>query len=142
MKTNLIIDMISQKINQHAALIFQIILNKNFNYCLNNGKSSPFSANEIYKEILIKNPKSQLKPNKVTEIFENLIEEHDFASKWGFDDNNNTLYCLNFENVASKIRGRCLEKMIEQQFTPMHLRVYRLLSKCGALDSKNVNFIF
>ena len=139
MKTNLIVDMISQKINQHAALIFQVILKKNFNYCLNNGKSSPFSANEIHKEILSKNPKSQIKVNKISEIFENLIEEHDFALKWGFDDNNNTLYCLNFENVANKMRGRCLEKMIEQQFTPMHLRVYRLLSKCGALDSKNVN---
>jgi len=139
MKTNLIVDMISQKVNQHAALVFQIILKKNFTYCANNGKSSPFSANEILKEILSKNPKSQIKQNKITEIFENLIEEHDFASKWGFDDNNNQLYCLNFENVAGAIRNKCLEKMIEQQFTPMHLRVYRLLSKCGALDSKNVN---
>lgn len=132
--------MISQKVNPHAALIFQIILKKNFNYSVNNGKSSPFSANEIYNEIITKNPKSQMKQNKIKEIFDVLIEEYDFASRWGLDENNNQLYCLNFENVANSMRNRCLEKMIEQQFTPMHLRVYRLLSKCGSLDSKNVNW--
>jgi len=130
--------MVSQKINAQAALIIQVILIKNFNHSLKNGKSSPSSANEVYKEILTKNPKSQIKLNKITEIFEALVDEHDLAIKWGFDDNNNPLYCINFENIACKMRIRCLEKMIEQEFTPMHLRIYRLLSKCGALDSKNV----
>ncbi len=133
--------MISQKVGPQAALIVQVILKKNFNFCLKNGKSSPYSANEIHKEIITRNPKSQIKPTKISELIDNLIEEHDFAIKWGFDDNNHPLYCLNFENISSKMRVRCLEKMIGHQFTPMHLRIYRLLSKCGALDSKNVLFI-
>lgn len=139
MKVNLIVDMISQKINPQAGLVFSAILKKNLQYCIKNGKSLPISSNEILKEILSKNPKSQIKLNKITELFENLIEEYDFALKWGFDDNNHILYCLNYENIANSIKTKTLEKLIEQQFTPMHLRVYRLLSKCGALDSKNVN---
>lgn len=139
MKINLIVDMITQNINPQAGLVFQVILKRNFNYCVKNGKSLPYTAIDIFKEIMLKHPKSQIKQNKISELLDNLIDEHDLVIKWGFDDSNNPLYCLNFENISDRIRSRALEKMIEQQYSPMHLRVYRLLSKCGALDAKNVN---
>ena len=68
--------------------------------------------------------------------------EFKFISNWGFDDNNNPVYILNFENIAEKIKSKTLEKLLNQEYSPMHLRIYRLLNKCGALDSKMVKIIF
>lgn len=130
--------MIGNAISPQSALIIHLAISKNFGNCIKNGKSSPFSQNEILKEILNKNPKSQIKENKLNEIINQLIEEFKFISKWGFDDNNNPIYIINYENIADKIKTKTLEKLLSQEFSPMHLRVYRLLKKCGALDNKSV----
>jgi hypothetical protein len=130
--------MIGNTISPLSALLIQIILSKNIGVCLKSGKSLPFSINDIMKEILIKNSKSQIKENKIKELVNQLIDEFKFISNWGFDDLNNPLYILNFENIAEKIKSKTLEKLLGNEYSPMHLRIYRLLNKCGALDSKMV----
>ena len=131
--------MIANTISPHAALVIQIVLSNSIGTCLINGKSSPFSSTEIMKEILTKNPKSQIKEQKIKEIINQLMDEVKFVSNWGFDDNNIPVYVLNFELIAEKIKSKTVEKLLSQEYSPMHLRVYRLLNKCGALDSKSVN---
>jgi hypothetical protein len=56
----------------------------------------------------------------------------------GFNDNGLKTYCVNIDSITHVIKTKTLEKIIEQQFTSNHVRIYRLLSRCGPLDLKNV----
>ena len=77
-----------------------------------------------------------------TEAVRNLLEEmsreeNDFVLLWSIIESGQT-YCLNLESVSKTLKTKTLEKIIEQEFSPDHIRIYRLLSKCGPLDSKNI----
>lgn len=58
--------------------------------------------------------------------------------EWGFNDNGQKTYCINIDSITEFIKTKTIEKIIEQQFSSNHVRIYRVLSKCGPLDLKNV----
>lgn len=128
---------ISGNIGHVAGAISSIMLRKNILSAFREGKSLPISLEEILKNINIKS--ASIKVGTIKETLEYMCEEENgFTSKWGLGESGNDSYCLNIDPIVSMIKVKTLEKMIEQQFSPAHIRVYRLLSKCGALDSKNV----
>lgn len=130
--------MIGNTISPHSGFIMNILLQKNFSQCKKNGKSLPFSLSDLMKEILAKNSSFAIKEPKIKELIIQLKDEFKFISSWGFNDDNSPTYVINFENISEKIKSKTLEKLLSQEYSPMHLRVYRLLNKCGALDSKTV----
>ncbi len=61
------------------------------------------------------------------------LEEYDLAQR--LDDD----YCMNVDSIVKTLKNKTIEKIIEQQFSALHTRIYRLLSRCGALDRKKCN---
>ena len=45
---------------------------------------------------------------------------------------------LNITNISTYIKTKTIEKVIEQKFSKNHLRIFRLLHLCGALDARNI----
>ena len=64
-------------------------------------------------------------------------EEHDFVQLWSISDAGQT-FSLNLDSIGKSLKTKTLEKIIEQEFSADHIRIYRLLSKCGPLDAKNI----
>jgi hypothetical protein len=114
------------------------MLRKNISYAFMTGKSTAISVEAIHKEM---NPaqKNSFKPVNIKEVIEKMsLEEYDFTAKSERNDNGVDLYILNVDRIVDTLKSKTVEKMVEQEFSPQHTRVYRLLSRSGALDSKNV----
>ena len=45
---------------------------------------------------------------------------------------------LNITNISTYIKTKTIEKIIEQKFSMNHLRIFRLLYLCGAIDARNI----
>lgn len=143
--------MISQKIGGQAGMIASIMLQKNSTHSFKEGRTHSMTTEEILKVmtgntggILSSTPRSDPKGNKKNILNEKLqalnsyMEETARQNKDYFVLEGNNKYGLNLSSISSYLKARTLEKMIEQQFTQHHLRIYRLLTKCGALDMKNI----
>jgi hypothetical protein len=135
----MVIEFVRQKlpgsISHLGSLIGSIMLRKNLSYALAKGSSVPLSSEEIFKEIK-SHQQVSFKKDNVRETLDLMSQsEYDIVTKSdGFEDQ----FTLNVEWIISSIKSKTVEKIVEQEFTQNHCRVYRLLSKCGALDSKNV----
>jgi DNA integrity scanning protein DisA with diadenylate cyclase activity len=136
LKVEFITDFITQKLSGNsghlAAVISSIMIRKNISSAFNTGKSIQLTVDTIHKE-LDNNLKSTTKPANIKDILEKMcLEEYDLVDR--LDDE----YSLNVDTIVKTLKNKTLEKIVEQHFSPQHTRVYRLLSKCGALDAKNV----
>lgn len=40
--------------------------------------------------------------------------------------------------ISKALKDSTIDKIVEQQFSMSHVRIFRLLSLCGALDAKNI----
>jgi hypothetical protein len=142
LKVQMIIDFINQKLKGQAAMISAIMLRKDPLRSFKEGKSTPISIEEITKQITfnqnISNKERISKQNTVKEIIDLMSrEENNYVMPWGFSDTEEQ-FSLNLESIAESLKVQTLEKIVEQHFTSDHIRIYRLLSKCGPLDAKNI----
>jgi len=144
LKVQILIDYINQKLKGQAAMVAAIMLRRDPLRAFKEGKSSPISIEDITKQInfcsggAASKEKTSTKQNTVKEIVELMSrEENNFVIPWGFSDTEET-FSLNLESIAHSIKLQTLEKIVEQQFSHDHARIYRLLSKCGPLDTKNI----
>lgn len=141
LKCEIVVDLVSQKMGGQAGNLAGIMLRKNPGLSFREGKTSPISVEEIMKTLgtNYKDKKiSQEKQDSIKNILDEMVrEENDFAVNWGSNESG-SCYCLNLESIAKLLKTKTIEKIIEQEFTPDHIRIYRLLSKCGPLDSKNI----
>jgi hypothetical protein len=141
LKCEIVVDLITQKMGGQAGLISSIMLRKNAANAFREGKSTPITIEEILKQMGVNTKDKKILLDK-TEAVRNLLEEmsreeNDFVLLWSIIESGQT-YCLNLESVSKTLKTKTLEKIIEQEFSPDHIRIYRLLSKCGPLDSKNI----
>ena len=123
-KSEIIIDFINQKLSTQAGLIANILLEKNQIASFKEGKT--FSCN--YETITQK-----FRSINISQIDDIIKEQNEFFSKVSSDS-----LILNLDIVSQFIKESTIEKVILQQFSESHLRIYRLLNLCGALDSKNI----
>ena len=109
------------------------MIRKNPREAFISGKTEFLSIESIYKEMNA-NHKNSFKPANIKELLDKMcLEENDLAIV-KFEE-----YSLNVESIVKILKNKTIQKIIEQQFSSNHTRIYRLLSRCGALDSKNVN---
>lgn len=143
LKVQIVVDYINQKLKGQAAMIAAIMLRKDPLRAFKEGKSSPISIEEITKQIIFSSSSSSkekisIKQNTVKEVIDLMSrEENNFVMPWGFSDTEEQ-FSLNLEGIAESLKVQTLEKIVEQHFSTDHVRIYRLLSKCGPLDSKNI----
>lgn len=123
-KSEIIIDFINQKLSTQAGLIANILLEKNKIASFKDGKT--FSCN--YETI-----SEKFHSINISQIDDIIKEQNEFFSKVSSDS-----IILNIDFISQYIKERTIEKVILQQFSDLHLRIYRLLSLCGAIDSKNI----
>ena len=123
-KSEIIIDFINQKLSTQAGLIANLLLEKNQIASFKEGKT--FSCN--YETITQK-----FRSINISQIDDIIKEQNEFFSKVSSDS-----LILNLDIVSQFIKESTIEKIILQQFSENHLRIYRLLNLCGALDSKNI----
>ena len=123
-KSEIIIDFINQKLSTQAGLIANILLEKNQIASFKEGKT--FSCN--YETITQK-----FRSINISQIDEIIKEQNEFFLKVSSDS-----LILNLDIISQFIKESTIEKVILQQFSESHLRIYRLLNLCGALDSKNI----
>ena len=123
-KSEIIIDFINQKLSTQAGLIANILLEKNQIASFKEGKT--FSCN--YETITQK-----FGSINISQIDEIIKEQNEFFLKVSSDS-----LILNLDIISQFIKESTIEKVILQQFSESHLRIYRLLNLCGALDSKNI----
>ncbi len=123
-KSEIIIDFINQKLSTQAGLIANLLLEKNQIASFKEGKT--FSCN--YETITQK-----FRSINISQIDDIIKEQNEFFSKVSSDS-----LILNLDIVSQFIKESTIEKVILQQFSESHLRIYRLLNLCGALDSKNI----
>jgi transcription initiation factor IIE alpha subunit len=156
LKSDLVVDFISQKTNGEAGKIASIMMIKNSSIGFKEGKSTPVTVEDISKTLVnltqhntglkmtkeqTKNQQNQIqtKQMQVKKIITLLSsEENGYVIKFGNNSEGAELYCINLEEISQTLKTKTLEKIIEQHFTQNHTRIYRLLSKCGALDYKNI----
>ena len=124
MKSQIVIEFINQKISPQAGAIASLFLEKNQIASFKNGKTMGLSYTSI---------SSKYKSININSIDEIVADPNDFFIKIS-----NDTYSLNLEKVNHYIKERTIEKLIYQMFSKEHVRIYRLLSLCGALDAKNI----
>lgn len=124
MKSQIVIEFINQKISPQAGAIASLFLEKNQIASFKNGKTMGLSYTSI---------SSKYKSININSIDEIVSDPNDFFIKIS-----NDTYSLNLEKVNHYIKERTIEKLIYQMFSKEHVRIYRLLSLCGALDAKNI----
>ena len=131
------VDFILQRfVVPQTGYIVSTMLNGSSEKDFRNGKTTPMSVEEIIKKMP---DKLATKEKLVNELITKIkSDESNYIMEWGFNDNGQKTYVVNVETIAQIIKTKTLEKVIEQQFSSNHSRIYRLLSKCGALDLKNV----
>jgi hypothetical protein len=141
LKCEIVVDLINQRMGGQAGMIGSILLRKNPGNAFKEGKTFPITIEEIIKNMgfVSKDKKTLLeKQESVKNIIEDMSRvENDFVLTWGITEAGQT-YCLNLESIANILKNKTLEKIIEQEFSLDHLRIYRLLAKCGPLDAKNI----
>lgn len=143
LKVQIVVDYINQKLKGQAAMIASIMLRRDPQRAFKEGKSTPISIEEITKHTMVNSgptskEKISTKQNTIKDIVEAMCrEENNFVIPWGFSDSEDT-FSLNIEGIAQSLKVQTLEKIVEQLFSPDHVRIYRLLSKCGPLDAKNI----
>ena len=123
-KVKIIIEFITQKCGSQVGLIASFMLENNQITSFKTGHSDSFNYQTICHKI------KNMNENKILEI---INDSNDFFLKITSDT-----FSLNLEKISNYIKQQIIEKTITQQFSENHLRVYRLLSLCGALDSKNI----
>jgi hypothetical protein len=144
LKVQIVIDYINQKLKGQAAMVASVMLRKDPLRAFKEGKSTPISIEEITKQITFSSggaaskEKISTKQNAIKEIVELMSrEENNYVIPWGFSDTEET-FSLNLEGIAQSLKVQTLEKIVEHHFSQDHVRIYRLLSKCGPLDAKNI----
>jgi hypothetical protein len=121
-------------ISHLGSLVCSIMFRKNMSYALIKGLSIPLTVEEIYKEV--KANQINFKKDNIKEALELMSrDEYDIVTK---NDSLDDQYTLHVDIIVNSIKSKTMEKIVEQEFSQHHCRIYRLLSKCGALDSKNV----
>ncbi len=141
LKCELVVDLVSQRMDGQAGNIASIMLRKNPGNSFKEGKSFPMTVNDIIK-LMGFTTKDKKIMNEKQESIRVMLDamsraENDFVLPWGTTDSGSS-YALNLESIAVTLKNKTLEKIIEQEFSSDHIRIYRLLSKCGPLDSKNI----
>lgn len=145
LKLELVTDIITQRLGPQAGFVASVMLSKFSFYEYANTKDlQGMSVTDIQKQIngkqtnnIAKQYASSLNIQKIEKILESLAsDEFNFASKELLF---NKSYKLNVGYLIEFLKNKTLEKIIEQQFSSVHTRIYRLLSKCGNLDAKSVN---
>jgi hypothetical protein len=139
LKVEFITDFITQKLSGNsghlAGAISSIMLRKNISSAFHSGKSMLFTVDAIFQEF-DNTLKSNSKPGNIKDVLEKMcLEEYDLAER------NDEEYCISVDSIVRTLKNKTIEKIIEQQFSPQHTRIYRLLSRCGALDGKNVKLL-
>lgn len=141
LKSEIVVDLISQKMAGQAGLIGSIMLKRNAENAFKEGKSFPITLEEIVKNMGPTSKDKKVNAEKqetVKTVLEAMMrEENDFVVPYMATDAGQT-YCLNLDSIANTLKTKTLEKIIEQEFTLDHIRIYRLLAKCGPLDAKNI----
>jgi hypothetical protein len=118
-----------------AGLITSIMIRKNMREAFISGKTEFISIENIYKEMNA-NQKNSFKTVNIKELLDKMCLEENDLSTMKFDE-----YSLNIDSIVGILKNKTIQKIIEQQFSSNHTRIYRLLSRCGALDSKNVKLL-
>ncbi|MCQ2818130.1 MAG: hypothetical protein MJ252_12765 [archaeon] len=122
-KVETIINYINQKMSTQAGLVASSLLEKNPQNSFRIGKTENITFAQITKKF----PSFQQDPGKY------LLDQNEFFSQHTSD----SVY-LNLEKIGRSLKEKILEKYIVQKFSENHLRIFRLLHLCGALDSKNI----
>ena len=123
-KSQIVVEFITQKISPQAGAVASLFLEKNPINSFKNGKTIGLTYSSI---------SSRYKSIDINSIDEILADPNDFFMKISSDT-----YTLNLEEVGNYIKARTIEKIILQKFTQNHVRIFRLLFLCGALDAKNI----
>ena len=123
-KCQMVVDFITQKLSPQAGLIASHLLEKNALNSFQKGRTEAISFMGIVEKL------SSIKLNEIEDI---VAEPNNFLTRVTSDS-----ITLNLANISQYIQERTIEKIIEQQYSMNHVRIYRLLLLCGALDAKNI----
>lgn len=138
LKTEFILESISKTISLQAAQLSQMFINCSGFMNDKFTTSLSFSLKELINLNKTQNNIPQFNINQLEEIIKKTKNETSIFKAVGINDSGKEIYCLDLDPLYSNIKKRLKEKIIEQLFSNLHSRVYRLLNKCGPLDIKNI----
>lgn len=138
LKSEFLIETISKSISLQAAQLSQMFLNCSGFLNDKMTTSLSFCLKELINLNKTQNNIPQFNINQLEEIVKKSKFESNIFKQVGINDSGKEIYCLDLEPLYSNIKKRLKEKIIEQLFSNLHSRVYRLLNKCGPLDIKNI----
>jgi hypothetical protein len=141
LKAEIVVDLVTQKMGGQAGLLASIMLKTNPGLAFREGKTFSLTIDEILKQMGFNSKDKKLYQEKqegMRNVLEEMSrEENDFVKLCTGSDSGQA-YSLNLDSISKILKTKTLEKIIEQEFSADHIRIYRLLSKCGPLDAKNI----
>ena len=142
LKCQLIFEIVSKRHSIQAAQVCQMFLNASRFHQTKFTTSTAITIKELIN--LNQNtsiPTTLLQQGTVEDIIKQSKDDCNIFRSYGISETGKELYLLDFENLFKAMKSKLRERIVEQTLSPLHSRVYRLISKCGPLDLKNIGEI-
>ena len=133
LKGEAFLDIISKKISTQISFICRIFFEKgNFSNekLITTKPLSTFELIQLYPDLTKINLEELIKQIK--------NDEHELLKVYGTNEIGKEVYTLDFNSINNLLKQKILENVLTQTLSPVHTRIFRLLSKCGPLDLKNI----